>query len=96
MHDTHTLDSTGHALLFCHISTSRCLCHRRVMIQNQSSLVQVGPTLGMHNSQTLAVVSASSHLVAATLISRVLSGMMPTGALPIDTPNPTPLNGSPR
>lgn len=69
---------------------------RRGTIQNQSSLAQVEHTLGMHSSQTLAVVSASSHLAAATPTSRVQPGMMPTGALPVDTPNPTPLNGSPR
>ncbi len=64
------------------------------MIQSQSSLAQVEHTLGIHSSKILAVVSASSHPVAATPTSRVQSGMMPTGALPIDTPNPTPLNGS--
>ena len=66
------------------------------MIQSQSSLAQVEHTLGIHTSQILAVVSASSHLAAATPTSRVQAGMMPTGALPVDTPNPTPLNGSPR
>lgn len=70
--------------------------HRRGTIQSQSSLAQVEHTLGMHNSQTLVVGSASSHLGAATPTSRVQPGMMPTGALPVDTPNPTPLNGSPR
>ena len=50
----------------------------------------------MHSSRILAVGSAFSRLVAATPISRVQAGMMPTGALPVDTPNPTPLNGSPR
>lgn len=68
-----------------------------VMIQSQSSLAQVEHTLGIHPSRILAVVSASSHLVAATPTSRALSGiMMPIGVLTVDTPNPTPLNGSPR
>lgn len=68
----------------------------RVTIQSQSSLAPVKHTLGIHSSQIHAVGSASSHLVAATPTSRVQSGTMPIGVPPIDTPNPTPLNGSPR